>query len=318
MKSAFLFGGTADLLSFVQPSALVDYQFRLQGSLTNYGSVGGSLTTTRSGNGTFIGSNGLLQTAGTNVARFDFDPVSLTRRGLLFEGQATNLLRNSSDFANATYWTRGFIPIADNVTSIDGATNADTLPFSQTGAAAGGAQIYQKTTNLAASTSYVASIYLKEVTPGFRLKLSRTNGSTWNSSVASNEITLGSSWVRYSLQFTTNAGETVADFLIGSENKTPYPLPATGSAAADRAQLEIGTVPTSHVPTTTAAATRFADAASMAGLPTAGVTLVEKPAGCATLSAGNLTLNTGYTIDRIMVLPGTYSADQITTIRGLM
>jgi len=56
----------------------------------------------------------------------------------------------------------------------------------------------------------------------------------------------------------------------------------------------------------------------MTGLPSAGVTLIEKPAGCATLSAGTLTLNTGYTIDRIMVLPGTYSADQVATIRGLM
>jgi hypothetical protein len=56
----------------------------------------------------------------------------------------------------------------------------------------------------------------------------------------------------------------------------------------------------------------------MTGLPTTNVTLIEKPAGCATLSAGTLTLNPGYTIDRIMVLHGIYSADQITTIRGLM
>jgi len=74
----------------------------------------------------------------------------------------------------------------------------------------------------------------------------------------------------------------------------------------------------SYIPATTAAATRFADAASVTSLPSAGVTLIEKPAGCATLSAGTLTLNTGYTIDRIMVLPGTYSADQVATIRGLM
>jgi len=318
MKSAFLFGGTADLLAFVQPSALVDYQFRLQGTLTNYGTLGGTLPHTRSGNGTFIGSNGLSQTAGTNVARFDFDPVSLGRRGLLFEGQATNLLRNSSDFANSTYWTRGFTPITDNVTSIDGTTNADTLPFSQTGAVQSGAQIYQKTTGLTVSTSYVASVYLKEVTPGFKLKISRTNGSTWTGATVSSEITLSGSWVRYSIQFTAGASETVSDFAIGSENRTPYSLPATGSAAADRAQLETGTVPSSHIPTTTAAATRFADAASLTGLPTTNVTLVEKPAGCATLSAGTLTLNPGYTIDRIMVLPGTYSADQIATIRGLM
>jgi hypothetical protein len=244
--------------------------------------------------------------------------VSLARRGLLFEGQATNLLRNSSDFANSTYWTRGFTPIADNVTSIDGTTNADTLPFSQTGGSQAGAQIVQKTTGLTASASYVASVYLKEVTPGFRLKISRTNGTSWSGSTVSSEITLSGSWVRYSLQFTAGPSETVSDFIIGSENKTPYPLPATGSVAADRAQLEAGTVPTSHIATTTASATRFADAASMTGLPTTNVTLIEKPAGCATLSAGTLTLNPGYTIDRIMVLPGTYSADQVATIRGLI
>jgi hypothetical protein len=302
MKSVFLFGGTADLLSFVQPSALIDYQFRLQGSLTNYGSVGGSLTTTRSGGGTFIGSNGLLQTAGTNVARFDFDPVSLMRRGLLFEEQKVNLMRQSEAF-NVTPWTANGLT-ANAAVGPDGNQTVDTASWT--------------------------SAYF-----GF---FNESSSSWFTGGPIVPPFSIGSNWSRATVSFTTPSTCTQArvvvlrDNLAGTNQIYQGSIPVTASTAYTfsawyrsigsipacwGAQIELGSL-SSYVPTTTAATTRFADAASMSGLPTAGVTLIEKPAGCATLSSGTLTLNTGYTIDRIMVLPGTYSADQITTIRGSM
>jgi hypothetical protein len=52
---------------------------------------------TRATNATFIGSNGLIQSAAANVARFDHDPANPSVcRGLLLEEQRTNLLYPSS------------------------------------------------------------------------------------------------------------------------------------------------------------------------------------------------------------------------------
>jgi hypothetical protein len=324
MKPLFLF--QPDILSFIQPSALVDYQFRLQGSLTNYGSVGGSLTTTRSGNGTFIGSNGLLQTAGTNVARFDFDPVSLTRRGLLFEGQATNYNRGSEDFGS--FWS-GVSNLASLPTR---STYTGTLPNGSTGTvnrlviqnatAVNSYSSMQATTTLLLSTVTIAafSVWIKRVSGAsdVGLYVESSNSAPPTGGHAFERPPITGEWQRYSFAKTLIGAKSgnVALF-IGNDTRPVGGTFSSITVDVFGAQFETDYV-SSYVPTTGATATRFADAASMTGLPTTNVTLIEKPAGCATLSAGTLTLNTGYTIDRIMVLPGTYSADQITTIRGLM
>jgi hypothetical protein len=51
---------------------------------------------------TFIGSNGLIQTAGVNVARFDHDPTTLACKGLLIEDQRTNLVFPSDALTTQT------------------------------------------------------------------------------------------------------------------------------------------------------------------------------------------------------------------------
>jgi hypothetical protein len=292
----------SDLLGIVAPTALVDYQFRLQGTLTNYGSVGGSLPLTRAGNGTYIDNTGLLATAGTNVARFDFDPLSLTRRGLLFEGQKVNLMRQSEAF-NVTPWGASGLT-ANAATGPDGNQTVDTVSW---------ASAYFGFFNESASSWFTGG----PIAPPF---------------------SIGANWGRVSVSFTTPATCTqmrvvvLRDNLAGTNQVQQSAIPVSASTAYTFSawyrnigsipacwgtQIELGSL-SSYIQTTTAAATRFTDSASMTGLPSAGVTLIEKPAGCANLSAGTLTLNTGYTIDRIMVLPGTYSADQVATIRGLM
>jgi hypothetical protein len=305
------------LFNIVQPTALADYQFRLQGSLTNYGSVGGSLTLTRSGNGTFIGSNGLLQTAGTNVARFDFDPVSLTRRGLLLEGQATNALTYSDANGAAisstlpTGWRNNTLQagVSWSVVGTGSMYGIPTVDIQFTGTVvSGGSPICRFSLGSAilgtgnpvytfsAYSALLSGVAYAHASSYFTIN----NTSTFQRTRKTQALQTGNQDIYYGFAWP-----------IGTVLDTTYRLGA--------GMAELGTSQTSHIPTTGAAATRFADAASsMTGLPTAGVTLIEKPAGCATLSAGTLTLNTGYTIDRIMVLPGTYSADQIATIRGLM
>lgn len=53
------------------------------------------LTFTRASSATYFDSTGTLQTAGTNVPRYDYDPTTLLLRGLLLEDSRTNFLLNS-------------------------------------------------------------------------------------------------------------------------------------------------------------------------------------------------------------------------------
>jgi hypothetical protein len=165
-----------------------------------------------------------------------------------------------------------------------------------------------------------ASVWIKRVSGAASMNLyveSTTNGpptGAW----AFEEFTLTSEWRRYGFaKALTGTKSGNLGFYIGNDSRLGSGTLSAVTVDVYGAQLQADRVD-SYIPTAGATATRFADAASMTGLPSAGVTLIEKPAGCATLSAGTLTLNPGYTIDRIMVLPGSYSTDQVATIRGLM
>jgi hypothetical protein len=54
------------------------------------------ITFTRASTGTFVGSNGLIQTAASGAARFDHNPTTGESLGLLVEESRTNLLLNSA------------------------------------------------------------------------------------------------------------------------------------------------------------------------------------------------------------------------------
>lgn len=58
-------------------------------------SLDSRVTFTRASTATFVGSNGLIQSAAINAPRFDYDPVTLAAKGLLIEDQRVNLLLNS-------------------------------------------------------------------------------------------------------------------------------------------------------------------------------------------------------------------------------
>jgi hypothetical protein len=57
---------------------------------------------TRSTTGTFIGSDGLVQTAAINAARIQYSPAGQIQ-GYLAEAAATNLALNSEDFTTGNF-----------------------------------------------------------------------------------------------------------------------------------------------------------------------------------------------------------------------
>ena len=96
----------------------LDLRFADNKSLVD-ATTGASLVTfTRASSGTFVGSNGLIQTAATNEPRFDHNPTTGESLGLLVEEARTNVLLNS-----ATLSTQ----------SVTVAAAANTLSFYGTG-----------------------------------------------------------------------------------------------------------------------------------------------------------------------------------------
>jgi len=78
----------------------LDLQFALDKTMT--ARKGPNPVFTRASSATFVGSNGLIQTAAINAARFDHDPVTLASRGLLIEESRTNLVFPSDALTTQT------------------------------------------------------------------------------------------------------------------------------------------------------------------------------------------------------------------------
>ena len=78
----------------------LDLQFATDKTLT--ARKGPTPVLTRATTGTFIGSNGLIQTASINVARFDHNPTTLVCKGLLIEESRSNILFPSATLTTQT------------------------------------------------------------------------------------------------------------------------------------------------------------------------------------------------------------------------
>lgn len=78
----------------------LDLAFALDKTLT--ARKGPTPTFTRGSTGTFVGSNGLIQSAAINVPRFDYDPVTGICKGILIEDTRTNLVFPSETLTTQT------------------------------------------------------------------------------------------------------------------------------------------------------------------------------------------------------------------------
>lgn len=72
------------------------------------------VTFTRASTATYWDSLGVLQTAGPNEPRFDYDPVTGESLGLLVEGKATNLVLHSQNFGSS-YWSKTRIEVSSSM-----------------------------------------------------------------------------------------------------------------------------------------------------------------------------------------------------------
>jgi len=252
----------------------LDLTFADKKSLVDRISGNNLITFTRSSTATYVGSDGLIQTAASGAARFDHNPTTGESLGLLVEEARTNFVRQSETFG--TTWTlfRASI-VADSTASPDGAATADTMVEDTTVTSSHGTV---QTINLTAAT-YTFTIFLKaagrnwvNINPS-----DSTDHRTWfdfsNGVVGTNAAGNTSSikaypngWYRCTITRTMDQVSCAFQIsLTTGDNVATYSGDGTSGAYIWGAQIEAGAFPTSYIPTTTATVTRLADVASMTG-----------------------------------------------------
>jgi hypothetical protein len=231
----------------------------------------------------------VLQTAVSDVPRFDHNPTTCESLGLMVEEQRTNLLLRSAEFNDATWEKSAVTVTANSVTSPDGTSSADTL---DDGLTANFHHVSQTVTTTA-SAAYTFSAYFKNVdrryvilsvyststsvlyaAASFDLQngvLASSGASGTGYAVTSTSITsVGNGWYRCSVSITNGSASAANTISIaGSDTGTlgSYGLASyTGSSKTFYvygAQLEAGSFATSYIPTTSATVTRSADVAQV-------------------------------------------------------
>jgi hypothetical protein len=232
-------------------------------------------TFTRASTATFVGSDGLIQSAAINTARFDHDPVTLASKGLLIEESRTNLATYSEDLALAFTVERASV-LSNNATSPDGATTADKLVEDTT---ATNSHRLTRQLNLSA-IPYTFSVFAKASERSW-IRMTLFDGVTsrqvWfdvsagtigTQSGATGQIaSFGNGWWRCSITATGLAfvSSQVNIALATADNISAYTGDGTSGLFLWGAQLEAGSFPTSYIPTTTASVVRSADLCSITG-----------------------------------------------------
>lgn len=231
----------------IRPSLLLDF--------ANSQQVDPRISFTRASTATYFDAQGVLRTAASGVPRIDHDPVTGECKGLIPEEARTNLLTYSEQFDNAAWNKFGTSVVSANAISApNGTVSADLISNC--------AGYSNRLSNLTAVTisgggTYTFSVYVRSSGSGSEAVLQlATFGGTYKTVTVVKS--LAQEWKRLDIQITTNSDNTGLFVII-------YGGDGTSGLYLWGAQLEAGASPTSYIPTTSAAATRAAEVASMTG-----------------------------------------------------
>jgi hypothetical protein len=226
-----------------------------------------------------------------NVPRLTYQNGGGGCPSLLLEKQSTNSLAYSEQFDNA-YWTSLQLTVAANqTTSPDGTQNAEKF----TEDAVSGVHLFYNNSSVTSASTSTASIFYKKGTRRyFAIKLqigsnsytqvfdadgltTGSNSSNGLTSVSTSIVSMGNGWVRASVTGTDPLAST-ACYMICSLSNSATPTFDSGNFNPSYlgssseygffwgAQFEASSYKTSYIPTTSASATRVADACSKTGI----------------------------------------------------
>jgi hypothetical protein len=217
------------------------YQFGNNKYTTPNGITGYSFGNSTGGTA-FNPNTGLVQTFAPNVPR-------ITSNGLLVEGEGRNLCLSSERLQNATIWNYTFLAtITDGtVTSPNGTNTGATVVASDPGS-----EIRFSNVPVTTNQNYTLSFWVRLGTGASASKQIKiaTTGGTQIGALGSLAGANATTWTRVSLTVNVGANSSV---LV-------YPLAGTGTAGTYYiwgVQFELGTAPTSYIPTYYSAVTNL-------------------------------------------------------------
>ncbi|NBX75638.1 MAG: hypothetical protein EBQ92_03725, partial [Proteobacteria bacterium] len=195
--------------------------------------VGPPIEFSRGSTATFVGSNGLIQSAANNVPRFDYDPITLACRGLLIEESRTNLVTRSQEFDNSV-WARANMTVSANATTApDGTNTADKQILGTTA----GLGIWMQTPYAATSgVAYTCSVYAKKAEYNNVVLYDGTNGQNkgvmfdlttgafvknlFNAPDSYSSTNVGNGWWRLTITSVSPATTTGSFFIFATPTST--------------------------------------------------------------------------------------------------
>lgn len=219
----------------------------------------GSCFSSRASNGVYTDTNGVINTAAANVARLDFNAGTHAFNGVWLEPAATNLVPNSTNISSTSYYVRNGSPIFNQTTTAP--DNSLAYSIASSVAYSGVYKGVPTTPN----TPYTYSVYIKYVSGANTVRVGLAAGFVdFNTQTGAISLTygltgtpsvtpVGNGWYRVVLTVTSDASSN-------HMNLTAYNRAASAQETAVwGVQVELGTVATSYIATTTAAVTRAAD-----------------------------------------------------------
>lgn len=231
----------------------------------------------RSTGGGRFNAQGKYEWLSANQPRFDYDPITLSIRGILVEEQRTNLYTSSQSFSAGS----GTTVIADSYVAPDGAMTADAVIENTANS-----EHFAQDRNIAmtAGATYTYSVFVKALGIGVQRHIYMriaSNGNTFGGffsltsksfSMISGPIVstgyqdLPNGYIRFWITFTAaaTASSVVRLQLVrGADGAPAYSGDGVSGLIIWGGQFEAGLFPTSYIPTDVAQVTRAADSVSL-------------------------------------------------------
>ena len=248
----------------------------------------GDFNVTRATTATRFNSAGLIESVASGVPRLDYYTSGGTAGcpALLVEPSAQNFVLNSDN--SSTSWTLGAGTASGYVDVIGVSGNTITATAS---GGIGSNVFLRRTLNtaLASGSTYTVSFLMRQtgahtiggywigiagvgdIGGGFDVSGSFSSGAIYSAAGATNRIRRVERWgadvYRCSETFTLTASGTLDRILMGPLGAVNNPaITSSGNTMSFAApQIELGSVPTTFIPTTTAPVTRNADVVTLSG-----------------------------------------------------
>ena len=209
------------------------------------------ITFTRASTGTYTDDNGLVVIAPADAPRFDHNPTTGESLGLLIEESRTNLYDNTINFGSSNWALQTSPEVTLNTTDVsspDGTYSAvkwtPTTTLSQ--------YVYDSVGSLGSSLTYTMSVWVR--TPEGESTTFQMN--LYSPTQQSPVLTATDTWKRFTWTFTPQNQVSAYPVIVRELNKSLY---IWGP------QIEVGSFPTSYIPTEGSTVTRTADNASITG-----------------------------------------------------